>query len=183
MRTGITITVSPADHDRLSGIVSDGNSPQKHVWRAEIVLLTAEGEGTSAIMSATGKSKTAVWRWQERFMREGVEGLLHDKTRPPGTAPIEAVMVMGTPLTPPSAWQTLVALKTQPPTPKSGDVILVQASDQYNARLYRDFLDKHNYSSFIEQNYNRWPNALSLCTPSIILMDLNYHYHPSIDIV
>ena len=44
-------------------------------------------------MSATGKSKTAVWRWQERFMREGVEGLLHDKTRPPGTAPIEAVVV------------------------------------------------------------------------------------------
>jgi len=31
-------------------------------------------------MSATGKSKTAVWRWQEHFMREGVEGLLHDKT-------------------------------------------------------------------------------------------------------
>lgn len=92
-------------------------------------------------------------------------------------------MVMGAPLTPPSAWQTLVALKTQPPAPKSGDVILVQASDQYNARLYRDFLDKHNYSSFIEQNYNRWPNALSLCTPNIILMDLNYHYHPSIDIV
>ena len=60
---------------------------------------------------------------------------------------------------------------------------MVQASDQYNARLYRDFLDKHNYSSFIEQNYNRWPNALSLCTPSIILMDLNYHYHPSINIV
>ena len=84
MRTGITVTVSPADHDRLSGIVSDGNSPQKHVWRAEIVLLTAEGEGTSAIMSVTGKSKTAVWRWQERFMREGVEGLLHDKTRPRG---------------------------------------------------------------------------------------------------
>ena len=35
-------------------------------------------------MSATGKSKTAVWHWQEHFMREGVEGLLRDKTRPPG---------------------------------------------------------------------------------------------------
>ena len=88
MRTGITVTVSPADHDRLSGIVSEGNSPPKHVWRAEIVLLIAEGEGTRAIMSATGKSKTAVWHWQEHFMREGVESLLHDKTRPPGTAPI-----------------------------------------------------------------------------------------------
>jgi len=44
-------------------------------------------------MSATDKSKTAVWRWQEHFIREGVESLLHDKTRPPGTAPIEAVVV------------------------------------------------------------------------------------------
>ena len=30
-------------------------------------------------------SKTAVWRWQARFMDEGVEDLLRDKTRPPGT--------------------------------------------------------------------------------------------------
>ena len=32
--------------------------------------------GTVEIMRRTGKSKTAVWRWQERFMHEGVEGLL-----------------------------------------------------------------------------------------------------------
>ena len=38
-------------------------------------------------MTATGKSKTAVWRWQERFVCEGVDGLLRDKTRPPGTVP------------------------------------------------------------------------------------------------
>ena len=36
-------------------------------------------------MAATGKSKTCVWRWQERFMTEGVDGLLREKTRPPGT--------------------------------------------------------------------------------------------------
>jgi hypothetical protein len=28
------------------------------------------------------QSKTCVWRWQERFATEGVEGLLRDKTRP-----------------------------------------------------------------------------------------------------
>ncbi len=93
MRTGITVTVSLADHARLSRIVSDGNSPQKHVWRARIVLLTADGLGTHAIMDATGKSKTSVWRWQERFMHEGVDGLLHDKTRPPGTPPVEPIVV------------------------------------------------------------------------------------------
>ena len=46
------------------------------------MLLTAEGVGTNAIMRETGKSKTCVWRWQERFADEGVDGLLRDKTRP-----------------------------------------------------------------------------------------------------
>ena len=41
-----------------------------------------EGVGTNAIMRETGKSKTCVWRWQERFAAEGVDGLLRDKTRP-----------------------------------------------------------------------------------------------------
>ena len=74
----------PTTRQRLRGIVADPKSPQKHVWRARIVLLSGEGLGTSAIMAATGKSKTCVWRWQERFMREGVDGVLRDKTRPPG---------------------------------------------------------------------------------------------------
>jgi transposase len=52
-----------------------------HGWRAAIVLLTADGLGTNAIMHRTGKSKTCVWRWQERFMREGVTGLLRHRQR------------------------------------------------------------------------------------------------------
>src|ERR1700722_66672 len=48
--------------------------PQKHVWRARIVLLTAEGVGTRAIMRETSKSKTCVWRWQERFADEALKG-------------------------------------------------------------------------------------------------------------
>ena len=63
-------------------LTRDRNAPQKHVWRAEIILLSADGVGTVEIMRQTGKSKTCVWRWQERFATEGVEGLLRDKTRP-----------------------------------------------------------------------------------------------------
>jgi len=85
MRTGISFTVSSDDRDRLEVIVSQPSSPQKHVWRCRIVLLSADGLGTTAIMAETGKSKTCVWRWQERFMAEGVDGLLREKTRPPGT--------------------------------------------------------------------------------------------------
>ncbi len=88
MRNGIHITVSPADRDRLEALVKDRNAAQKHAWRAAIVLSTADGLGTVEIMRRTGKSKTCVWRWQERFMQEGIEGLLRDKTRPPGTPPL-----------------------------------------------------------------------------------------------
>jgi len=90
MRRGISVSVSANDRRRLETIVADRNAPQKHVWRARIILGTADGLGTNAIMAATGKSKTCVWRWQERFMVAGVDGLLQDKTRPPGKAPIDA---------------------------------------------------------------------------------------------
>jgi transposase len=83
MRTGVTVHLSPTDRKRLRAIVDDRNSPQKHVWRATIVLATADGFGTARIMRTAGVSKTAVWRWQKRFMDEGVDGLLRDKTRPP----------------------------------------------------------------------------------------------------
>ena len=87
MRPGIIINVTAADRARLEDLVADLNSPQKHVWRAAIVLATTDGLGTVAIMHRTGKSKTAVWRWQERFAAEGVEGLLRDKTRPSRITP------------------------------------------------------------------------------------------------
>ncbi len=82
MRIGITVEVTAGDRDRLLAVTADRNSPQKHVWRARIVLLTADGHGTAEIMRQAGVTKTAVWRWQERFMQEGASGLLRDKTRP-----------------------------------------------------------------------------------------------------
>src|SRR5437763_1741682 len=88
MRQGIVVDVSAADRARLEAVVADRNSPQKHAWRARIVLLSADGRGTAEIMRRTGKSKTAVWRWQERFMVAGVDGLLRDKTRPSRVPPL-----------------------------------------------------------------------------------------------
>ncbi len=88
MRAGIVFTVTPEDRRPLEAVVRDRNRPQKHVWRARIILLTADGVGTNGIVRATGKDKTVVWRWQERFMHEGVDGLLRDKTRPPGKPPL-----------------------------------------------------------------------------------------------
>ena len=88
MRTGISIDVSPADRVRLDAVVADRNSPQKYVWRARIILLSADGCGTNEISRLTGTSKPCVWRWQERYMTAGVDGLLRDKTRPPRIIPL-----------------------------------------------------------------------------------------------
>ena len=71
-----------ASRRELEAVVANRNSPQKHVWRAKIILLTADDCGTAEIMQATGKAKTVIWRWQERFRDAGVAGLWRDKTRP-----------------------------------------------------------------------------------------------------
>ena len=94
MLTGISISLSPGDRARLAEIVADRNSPQKHVWRTRIVLLSADGVDTSEIMRVTNTSKICVWHWQQRFMEAGTDGLLIDKTRPSRIPPEhEAVIV------------------------------------------------------------------------------------------
>jgi hypothetical protein len=82
---GSTVEVTAADRARLEAVVADRSSPQKHVWRAKIILVTADRHGTARIMRRrAGVSKPRVWRWwQARFMAEGVGGLLRDKTHPP----------------------------------------------------------------------------------------------------
>jgi transposase len=93
MRAGIEVSVTAEDRRRLEAIVGDRNRPLKHVARAEALIATAEGAGTLEIMRRSRLSKPAVWRWQERFMREGIEGLLRDKTRKPGKAPLPPEVV------------------------------------------------------------------------------------------
>ena len=100
------LTVSASDRHRLDAIISAPSSPQRRVWRARSVVLSADGVGTAAIMARTGKSKTCVWRWQERFMAEGVDGLLHKKTRPPGI-----------PKTPVDKVADVIRLTQGPPSP------------------------------------------------------------------
>jgi transposase len=81
MHERTNIQLNRGERSKLEVVIANRNSPQKHVWRAKIVLLTAAGRGTAEIMQATGKAKTVIWRWQERFRDEGAAGLWRDKTR------------------------------------------------------------------------------------------------------
>src|SRR5260370_41411238 len=93
MRKGVEVRLGPGDRERLEAVIGSGNSPQKHVWRARIVLLSAAGVGTMAIQRQTGKGKPTIWRWQARFMAEGGDGLLHEATRPAGKPPLTAAVI------------------------------------------------------------------------------------------
>jgi transposase len=75
-------------NDRL-----DRNRPLKHVKRADIVLFSAERLSVQEVARHAGVSRPAVWRWQTRYAEHGVEGLLRDKTRKPGRAPLSAKIV------------------------------------------------------------------------------------------
>jgi hypothetical protein len=81
-RSDICLYLGPADRAELQALLTNRNTPRKLAWRAGIVLATGDCEGTVGIMRRTGMSKPMVWRWQERYLDEGVPGLKRDKTRP-----------------------------------------------------------------------------------------------------
>ena len=68
MRTGISITLKPANRRRLQVLARDRNTPHKHVWRAEIVLLSADGVGTNEIYTPD---------WQIEDLCLALAGALH----------------------------------------------------------------------------------------------------------
>ena len=74
------IRLSLEDRAGLEGWVADRNAPQKLVWRARIVLMWAEDAGVTAIVRATGKTKRTAYRWRDRYVAQGIEGLKRDAT-------------------------------------------------------------------------------------------------------
>jgi transposase len=82
------IVLGRTSRAELNRLLCDGNTPQKIVKRARIVLMNADGYGVSAIMRAVGVSKTTVWRWQEYFTEAGVAGLVKGRSKPPGKKPL-----------------------------------------------------------------------------------------------
>ena len=88
-----SVLLTAADRERLLAIVADRNRPHKHIQRARIILHSAERLPVLEVARRAGVSRPAVWRWQQRYAEEGIEGLLRDKTRPPGKAPLPKEMV------------------------------------------------------------------------------------------
>src|ERR1700675_262087 len=93
MAQTVCILLGDEDRLRLAAIAGDRNRPQKHVQRARIALSSGDRLPVLAVARQTAVSRPAVWRWQQRFAEQGVDGLLRDKTRKPGKKPLPAATV------------------------------------------------------------------------------------------
>jgi transposase len=93
MAQELCVIVSAEDRTRLAAIIDDRNRPLKHIQRAQIVLFSAERLPVLQAAHRASVSRPAVWRWQKRYAEAGVEGLLRDKTRPPGRKPVPTATV------------------------------------------------------------------------------------------
>src|SRR5262245_59109406 len=90
MAQSVRVVLNTIEREQLTAIVADRNRPRKHVERARIVLASADRHSAQRVAQSIGVSRPTVWRWQQRFAESGVEGLLRDKTRKPGKAPLAA---------------------------------------------------------------------------------------------
>jgi transposase len=79
------VRLKPEERAVLEARLRAPTTEQRHVFRARIVLLAADGRSTRSIAREIGTMPRTVSCWRGRFAREGLAGL-EDKPRP-GPAP------------------------------------------------------------------------------------------------
>jgi transposase len=76
------LTLSKHDRELLDALVRSGQTPQRAMLRARIILGAAEGRANHRLAQELGISRPKVLRWRQRFAEVGVAGLLKDAPRP-----------------------------------------------------------------------------------------------------
>ncbi|MBN8990379.1 MAG: IS630 family transposase [Rhizobiales bacterium] len=204
MRTGITVEINATDYARLEAIVANRNSPQKHVWRSRIVLLTSEGLGTNEIIRRTGKSKSVVWRWRI-WRRQGLQphrSRQFKLSRDPEFVP-KLRDIVGLYVDPPAhaivlsvdeKSQIQALDRTQPGLPlkpgrcgtmthdykRNGTTTLFAALDVLEGKVIGRCMQRHRHQEFI-----RFLNAIETEVPvgkivHVILDNYGSHKHPKV---
>ena len=84
MSQTVSLLLTSQSRHALQEVVADRRRPLAYILRARIVLLSDERLPVVEIARQAGVGRPTVWRWQQRFAEEGLDGLLRDKTRLPG---------------------------------------------------------------------------------------------------
>ena len=88
MAQDVCVLVNADDRVRLGAISGDRSRPHKHVLRARIILHSAGRLPVQEVARRAGVSRPSVWRWRRRFAELGADGLLREKSRVSGKAPL-----------------------------------------------------------------------------------------------
>ena len=79
-KTSLTIRLTPAQRRTLLAWQRSTTIPAGLARRGRIILLLADGMTITNIAVTVGISRRFVYKWVQRFVQEGLEGL-HDKPR------------------------------------------------------------------------------------------------------
>jgi len=76
------VHASLAEQAQLEQVARQGKTPQKVASRARIVLMLSNHESPSSVADALGISRMTVRLWADRFVSDGIPGLVRDASRP-----------------------------------------------------------------------------------------------------
>jgi len=79
-KTSLTIRLTPAQRQTLLAWQRATTLPAGQARRGRMLLLLADGMTITDIAAAVGISRRFVYKWVQRFVQEGLEGL-QDKSR------------------------------------------------------------------------------------------------------
>ena len=79
-KTSLTIRLTPAQRQTLLAWQRATTLPAGQARRGRMVLLLADGMTITDIAAAVGISRRFVYKWVQRFVQEGLEGL-QDKSK------------------------------------------------------------------------------------------------------
>ena len=74
-KTSLTIRLTPAQRQTLLAWQRATTIAAGRARRARMILLVAEGMPITAIAAAVGLSRRFVYKWVQRFLEQGLEGL------------------------------------------------------------------------------------------------------------
>ena len=84
------VELTSAERDELLALIGAGESSARKVKRANMLLLSSEGQKDEEIAAALHTSVSTIERTRRRFVLEGLTASLHERPRPGGRCKLDA---------------------------------------------------------------------------------------------
>lgn len=106
MKARYIVELSPSERASLQAMVSSGKGMARDLKRAQVLLASSSGMVDEAVARALSVSVTTIFRTKRRFVLEGVEAAIRDRSRPGAarklTGKEEAILIATACSTPPA---------------------------------------------------------------------------------